>query len=116
MNVTVLFSLHLSQHHSYHTFLGLVCLMQVSTRSCDFIVDTLKLRRQLGILNDPFTNPNIVKVCENIVYRCLNVCMHACVRVTVETPSNGVGTISTVQAFFQIHNEGDCSCLATLLP
>lgn len=50
------------ENHSYRSFQGFVCLMQVSTRSADFLVDTLALRSHLHILNDHFTNPNIVKV------------------------------------------------------
>lgn len=46
----------------YRTFQGFVCLMQVSTRREDFIIDTLALRQHLHILNSSFTNPNIVKV------------------------------------------------------
>lgn len=36
--------------------------MQISTRTEDFIVDALKLRGQMHLLNKPFTNPKIVKV------------------------------------------------------
>eukprot|EP01134_Creolimax_fragrantissima_P004501 CFRG4501T1 len=48
--------------HMYRSFSGFVCLMQISTRTEDFIVDTLALRHCLHILNEPFTNPSIVKV------------------------------------------------------
>ncbi|GAB1606032.1 exosome component 10-like [Argonauta hians] len=50
------------EHHSYRTFQGLTCLMQISTYDEDFIIDTLELRKDLEKLNDIFTNPNIVKV------------------------------------------------------
>ncbi|XP_069106057.1 exosome complex component 10-like [Argopecten irradians] len=50
------------EHHSYRTFQGILCLMQISTRDEDFIVDTLKLRSDLHLLNSVFTDPNIVKV------------------------------------------------------
>jgi exosome complex exonuclease RRP6 len=36
--------------------------MQISTRSQDFIIDTLKVRGHLHLLNQPFTNEEIVKV------------------------------------------------------
>ncbi|XP_075920144.1 exosome complex component 10-like isoform X2 [Petromyzon marinus] len=49
-------------HHSYRSFLGITCLMQISMREEDFIIDTLMLRDDLHILNEAFTNPNIVKV------------------------------------------------------
>jgi ribonuclease D len=48
--------------HQYRSFQGFTCLMQISTRHEDFIVDTLALRRHLFILNKSFTNPKIVKV------------------------------------------------------
>ena len=36
--------------------------MQVSTRTCDYIVDTLILRHHMFCLNEVFTDPKIVKV------------------------------------------------------
>lgn len=53
---------HLLQHHSYRSFLGITCLMQISTREEDFIIDTLELRSEMYILNEAFTDPAIVKV------------------------------------------------------
>nr|XP_009936829.1 PREDICTED: exosome component 10 [Opisthocomus hoazin] len=50
------------EHHSYRSFLGLTCLMQISTRAEDFIIDTLELRSDMYILNETFTDPAIVKV------------------------------------------------------
>ncbi|XP_072334572.1 exosome complex component 10 [Scyliorhinus torazame] len=50
------------EHHSYRSFLGLTCLMQLSTREEDFVVDTLELRSEMYILNEVFTDPSIVKV------------------------------------------------------
>ncbi|XP_022597415.1 exosome component 10 [Seriola dumerili] len=50
------------EHHSYRSFLGLTCLMQISTREEDFIIDTLELRSEMYILNESFTDPTIVKV------------------------------------------------------
>ncbi|KAM5132574.1 exosome complex component 10 [Mantella aurantiaca] len=50
------------EHHSYRSFLGLTCLMQISTRTEDFIIDTLELRSDLYILNESLTDPTIVKV------------------------------------------------------
>uniref|UniRef100_A0A8C7FI80 Exosome complex component 10 n=1 Tax=Oncorhynchus kisutch TaxID=8019 RepID=A0A8C7FI80_ONCKI len=44
------------------SFLGITCLMQISTRDEDFIIDTLELRSELYILNEAFTDPAIVKV------------------------------------------------------
>lgn len=50
------------ENHSYRSFCGFVCLMQISTRSEDYLVDTLALRAQLEKLNIVFTDPAIVKV------------------------------------------------------
>ena len=50
------------EYHSYRSFLGFTCLMQISTRTEDYVVDTLELRDELHILNEPFTNPAILKV------------------------------------------------------
>jgi len=50
------------EYHSYRSFQGFVCLMQISTRDEDFIVDTLVLRNELAVLNEVFTDPDIVKV------------------------------------------------------
>lgn len=50
------------EYHSYRSFQGFVCLMQISTREEDFIVDTLVLRDELAVLNEVFTDPDIVKV------------------------------------------------------
>lgn len=50
------------EHHSYRTYSGFLCLMQISTRDCDYIIDTLALRGELEELNEVFTNPKIVKV------------------------------------------------------
>lgn len=36
--------------------------MQISSRTEDFLIDTLALRDELIVLNNVFTNPNIVKV------------------------------------------------------
>uniref|UniRef100_A0A915IDH0 Exosome complex component 10 homolog n=1 Tax=Romanomermis culicivorax TaxID=13658 RepID=A0A915IDH0_ROMCU len=48
--------------HTYRTFQGLTCLMQVSVDNADYVVDTLKLWPHMHILNDPFTDPKILKV------------------------------------------------------
>uniref|UniRef100_A0A672QIN9 Exosome complex component 10 n=1 Tax=Sinocyclocheilus grahami TaxID=75366 RepID=A0A672QIN9_SINGR len=50
------------EHHSYRSFLGITCLMQISTREEDFLIDTLELRSEMYILNETFTDPAIVKV------------------------------------------------------
>uniref|UniRef100_K3WUA1 HRDC domain-containing protein n=1 Tax=Globisporangium ultimum (strain ATCC 200006 / CBS 805.95 / DAOM BR144) TaxID=431595 RepID=K3WUA1_GLOUD len=50
------------EHHSYRSYLGIVCLMQISTATEDFLVDTLALRGKLQVLNDVFCDPAKVKV------------------------------------------------------
>jgi exosome complex exonuclease RRP6 len=50
------------EHHDYRSYYGFVCLMQISTREKDWIIDTLELREELIALNEVFANPNIVKV------------------------------------------------------
>ncbi|KAK7061210.1 exosome complex exonuclease RRP6 [Favolaschia claudopus] len=52
------------EHNNYRSYAGIVCLMQISTRTQDWIVDTLALRAELatGALNEVFTDPNIIKV------------------------------------------------------
>lgn len=47
---------------SDRSFQGFVCLMQLSTREQDYIVDPLKLRREMWRLLPVFTDPKIVKV------------------------------------------------------
>ncbi|TPX70598.1 hypothetical protein SpCBS45565_g01630 [Spizellomyces sp. 'palustris'] len=51
-----------TEHHDYRSFQGFVCLIQISTRTEDFIIDALAVRSHLHVLNSSFTNPNIVKV------------------------------------------------------
>ncbi|KND86793.1 Exosome complex exonuclease rrp6 [Tolypocladium ophioglossoides CBS 100239] len=51
------------EHHDFRTYTGLVCLMQISTREKDWIVDTLRpWRHKLEVLNEVFADPRIVKV------------------------------------------------------
>ena len=50
------------EHHSKESYLGITCLIQISTREADYILDAIKLRPYLNKLNLIFTNPNILKV------------------------------------------------------
>ncbi|KAI9877312.1 MAG: exosome nuclease subunit [Pleopsidium flavum] len=51
------------EHHDTRSYIGLVSLMQISTRNKDWLVDTLKpWREQLQMLNEVFADPNILKV------------------------------------------------------
>jgi ribonuclease D len=56
------------EHHSLESYLGITCLMQISTRFTDYIVDTIKLRSSLQELNRVFCNPQIVKVLHGADY------------------------------------------------
>ena len=51
------------EHHDNRSFVGLTSLMQISTRTKDWIVDTLKpWRQELQVLNEVFADPKITKV------------------------------------------------------
>ncbi|CAK7236138.1 exosome nuclease subunit [Sporothrix bragantina] len=51
------------EHHDYRTYTGLLSLMQISTRSKDWIIDTLQpWRHRLEILNEVFADPTKLKV------------------------------------------------------
>lgn len=50
------------EHHSYRSYAGFLCLMQISTREEDFVVDVIALRDEMECLNEVFTNEKIVKV------------------------------------------------------
>lgn len=51
------------EHNQYRSFQGLTCLMQISTRTEDFIIDTLKLRVHIGpYLREAFKDPSKRKV------------------------------------------------------
>jgi hypothetical protein len=54
------------EHHDYRTYRGISCLMQISSRERDFIVDILDpvVRDNAQELNVVFTDPSIVKVRE----------------------------------------------------
>ncbi|VDQ15162.1 unnamed protein product [Trichobilharzia regenti] len=54
--------LHHRCHHSFRSFLGITCLIQISTSDTDYVIDALALRDHLSLLNEVFTDPKIVKV------------------------------------------------------
>jgi exosome complex exonuclease RRP6 len=64
------------EHHSLRTFAGFLCLMQISTREEDFVIDTLALREELQELNEIFTDPQITKVTNGLSFslvRCVEL-------------------------------------------
>jgi exosome complex exonuclease RRP6 len=50
------------EHHAFRSFQGLTCLMQLSTRDEDYVIDTLLLRSRMHVLGDAFADPTIVKI------------------------------------------------------
>ncbi|KAF8989034.1 hypothetical protein BDQ17DRAFT_1393351 [Cyathus striatus] len=52
------------EHHSYRSYAGFLCLMQISTRAEDFVVDLLAdgVREEMAGLGEVFSDPGIVKV------------------------------------------------------
>lgn len=51
------------EHHDTHSYVGITCLMQISTREKDWVIDTLQpWRQRLQVLNEVFANPHILKV------------------------------------------------------
>eukprot|EP01084_Bolivina_argentea_P107353 191935_1 len=50
------------ENHSFRSFQGICCLMQITISSGDYIIDTLALRSALPRLRVPFSNPSLVKV------------------------------------------------------
>jgi len=54
--------LAIALEQSYRSFHGMVCLIQISTRTEDFIVDALILKDELKVLNEVCTDSNILKI------------------------------------------------------
>lgn len=50
------------EHHDFYSFLGFTCLVQISTRVTDYIIDCLKLRDEMKLLAPVLLNPKILKV------------------------------------------------------
>lgn len=51
------------EHNQYRSFQGLTCLIQISTRTEDYVIDALKLRVQIGpYLREIFKDPTKRKV------------------------------------------------------
>ncbi|KAF9474588.1 hypothetical protein BDN70DRAFT_865980 [Pholiota conissans] len=50
------------EHHSYRSYAGFLCLMQISDRDEDWVVDLLAMRDEMETLNEVFTDPEIIKV------------------------------------------------------
>ena len=50
------------EHHNYRTYLGITCLIQISSANKDFLVDPFPLWSELTLLNEITADPRIVKV------------------------------------------------------
>uniref|UniRef100_A0A0K0D917 HRDC domain-containing protein n=1 Tax=Angiostrongylus cantonensis TaxID=6313 RepID=A0A0K0D917_ANGCA len=61
LNSCVEFAVDL-EHHDFRSYLGLTCLIQISTRTEDYIIDPFPIWNEMHILNEPFTDAKILKV------------------------------------------------------
>lgn len=50
------------EHHSMRSFQGFTCLMQISTRMEDFVIDTILLRKEMQCLRKVFADGSKLKV------------------------------------------------------
>eukprot|EP01023_Acetabularia_acetabulum_P051403 TRINITY_DN5677_c0_g1_i8.p1 TRINITY_DN5677_c0_g1~~TRINITY_DN5677_c0_g1_i8.p1 ORF type:complete len:521 (-),score=65.52 TRINITY_DN5677_c0_g1_i8:62-1624(-) len=50
------------EHHHLHSYYGFTCLIQISTGDIDYVVDTISLHDEMGVLSDIFSNEDILKV------------------------------------------------------
>ncbi|PFH38268.1 3'-5' exonuclease domain-containing protein [Besnoitia besnoiti] len=50
------------EHHSFHSYRGFTCLIQLSTREKDYLIDPFPLFEQLHVLNAVTANPRILKI------------------------------------------------------
>jgi len=50
------------EHHNYRSYLGITCLIQISTVTKDYLVDPFPLWSDLPMLNEITANPKIVKI------------------------------------------------------
>lgn len=58
------------QNHSYRSFQGFICILQIATRDKVYIIDAIALRSKICLLAPVFANPFIVKVfhgCEKVI-------------------------------------------------
>lgn len=54
--------------HQRESYQGITCLMQISSRKKDYIIDCIALRSEMSELNKVFTNPQILKVLQGCDY------------------------------------------------
>lgn len=52
-----------TEHHSLHSYLGFICLLQISTGEVDYVIDALALHDRLGpALRPVLSDPEVLKV------------------------------------------------------
>lgn len=56
------------EHHSFRSYQGLTCLLQISTDQTDYIIDVFPLWQDMQLLNEIFTLPSILKVFHSSTY------------------------------------------------
>jgi len=49
-------------NHAFRSFQGFTCFIEISIANEDYIIDTLKLREHIHLLNELFSNPKILKI------------------------------------------------------
>lgn len=50
------------EHHDFRSYRGFACLVQISTRSKDWLVDPFDIFEKMHLLNEIFSDPSILKV------------------------------------------------------
>eukprot|EP00753_Platysulcus_tardus_P008263 PLAT15858.1.p1 GENE.PLAT15858.1~~PLAT15858.1.p1 ORF type:complete len:741 (-),score=251.82 PLAT15858.1:83-2305(-) len=50
------------ENHGLRSYSGFVCLMQLSTTDCDYLIDTLLLRKSMALLQPVFADGNVLKI------------------------------------------------------
>ncbi|KAJ1666760.1 exosome nuclease subunit [Coemansia sp. RSA 1813] len=50
------------EHHNYRSYQGFTCLIQISSRTHDYVVDAIALRSELACLNQVTADPRKIKV------------------------------------------------------
>jgi exosome complex exonuclease RRP6 len=51
-----------AHNHSFRSYQGYLCFLEISTEKADFVIDCFKLREHLHLLNHSFSNPKIFKI------------------------------------------------------
>eukprot|EP01018_Ginkgo_biloba_P009243 Gb_31917 [translate_table: standard] len=57
-----------TEQHSLRSFLGFTALIQISTQKEDYLLDTIALHDDMGILRPAFADPGICKVSQTLSF------------------------------------------------